>query len=474
MNRSHPAPESHVFYEAQAQSRGSAPVTILCSILFLSGTGALIFETLWLRLSGLAFGNSVWAAALILSSFMAGLALGNAIGASSKIRRWRPLHLYAVLEILVALLGCTIVFGLPLIGVWLRPLWQMLWNFQPTLLALRFVLSFLILLIPTTAMGLTLPVLIEDPILRRSDFGRAIGFLYGANTLGAVAGAVLGEVWLIAAFGLRGTSVAAGLASCLAASLALWVAKKDGGVAEFVSERAFPLRLAANYRFPWRLLLVSFGTGCTLLCLEVIWFRFLRLYVASYSVAFAIMLAVVLMGIGSGGVVSGLIYRRAAKRKEFVAILLLLAAIVVPVCYLLFPGGAVKAPSGSFYFGAWPQIGLLCLVLMFPAAVLSGIFFPTITALVQTGVEDRMNSTGITTLFTTTGAAIGPLLASFVLLPGIGFQSAIIICAAAYALLSILVTERDLLRFVRKLAPASLAVVGLWAAIILILIFFPY
>src|SRR5436853_272676 len=64
MNRSHPAPESHVFYEAQAQSRGSAPVTILCSILFLSGTGALIFETLWLRLSGLAFGNSVWAAAL--------------------------------------------------------------------------------------------------------------------------------------------------------------------------------------------------------------------------------------------------------------------------------------------------------------------------------------------------------------------------------------------------------------------------
>ncbi|PYI72285.1 MAG: hypothetical protein DMF02_04065, partial [Verrucomicrobia bacterium] len=86
----------------------------------------------------------------------------------------------------------------------------------------------------------------------------------------------------------------------------------------------------------------------------------------------------------------------------------------------------------------------------------------------------RMNSTGITTLCNTTGAAIGPLLASFVLLPGIGFQSSIIICAAAYALLSILVTERDLLRFVRKLAPASLAVVGLWAAIILILIFFPY
>jgi hypothetical protein len=61
-------------------------VVVFSALLFLSGTGALIFETLWLRLSGLAFGNSTWAAALILSSFMADLALGNAIAASSRIR----------------------------------------------------------------------------------------------------------------------------------------------------------------------------------------------------------------------------------------------------------------------------------------------------------------------------------------------------------------------------------------------------
>src|SRR5207248_7644367 len=82
-----------------------ARVAILSGILFLSGIGALIFETLWLRLSGLAFGNSIWAAALILSSFMAGLALGNAIAASSKVRRWRPLHFFDLLEVLVAFFG---------------------------------------------------------------------------------------------------------------------------------------------------------------------------------------------------------------------------------------------------------------------------------------------------------------------------------------------------------------------------------
>ena len=175
---------------------------IFFGILFLSGIGALIFETLWLRLSGLAFGNSIWAAALILSSFMAGLALGNVIAASSKVRRWRPLHLYAVLKLAVAFFGCTIVFDLPLLGELMRPVWQMLWNYQPTLIGLRFVLSFLILLVPTTAMGLTLPVLIEDPVLRQTNFGRAIGLLYGSNTLGAVAGAVLGEAYSIQAFGI--------------------------------------------------------------------------------------------------------------------------------------------------------------------------------------------------------------------------------------------------------------------------------
>src|SRR5205085_11190949 len=135
-------PASPMSHEARpGVVRVGAPLTILCAILCLSGIGALIFESLWLRLSGLAFGNSVWAAALIRSSFMAGLALGNAIAASSRIRRWRPLYLYASLDFLVAFFGCTIVFGLPLLGDWLRPVWQTLWNFQPLLLALRFVLS---------------------------------------------------------------------------------------------------------------------------------------------------------------------------------------------------------------------------------------------------------------------------------------------------------------------------------------------
>ncbi len=446
-------------------------VAVLCGVLFLSGTGALIFETLWLRLSGLAFGNSIWAAALILSSFMTGLALGNAL-ASSRIRRWRPLHLYVVLELFVAFFGCTIVFGLPVVGDLMRPVW----HYQPTLLGLRFVVSFLILLVPTTAMGLTLPVIIEDRLLRETEFGRAIGFLYGSNTLGAMLGAILGEAYLIGAFGLYGTSLTAGATLCIAAAIALSVARF--GAARYAGFKStepsahskFPLSFDVSYRPPWGLLFVSFGTGLIFLALEVIWFRFLRLYVASSPTAFAIMLAIVLAGIGVGGLVAGAVFRSSRRSNQMLAILLLAAAILVLLSYLLFPGELIRAPTGVFDLRWW-QIAVLCVALMFPVALVSGILFPAIAAEVQASVGDRMNSTGVTALLNTTGAAIGPLVASFVLLPALGYQTSLICCAAGYALLSLLLTERAAWSFRR---PAGIVVAALWAILIFGLIFFPY
>ena len=445
----------------------TARVAIFSGILFLSGIGALIFETLWLRLSGLAFGNSVWAAALILSSFMAGLALGNALAASLRIRRWRSLHLYAVLEGLVAVFGCTIVFGLPVLGDWMRPVWQTLWSYQPTLLALRFIVSFLILLVPTTAMGLTLPVIIEDPALRQTNFGRVIGFLYGSNTLGAVVGALLGEAYLIGAFGLRGTGLFAGLASCVAAAMALLLARSSGDMS---LHSKFPLRLDASYRAPWRLLLVSFGTGCILLCLEVVWFRFLRLYVASSPTTFAIMLAVVLAGIGFGGIVAGVIHRGSGRLNDLLPVLLLLAAIAALLSYLFFPERLAQTRTGVFDL-SWRVVAVLSLALMFPVAFLSGILFPSLVASVQVSVGDRMNSTGITTLFNTTGAAAGPLLASFVLLPGVGYQWSLLLCTAGYLLLSVMASERSSWSVSQ---PVGRLTIGLCAGAILLMAILPY
>jgi spermidine synthase len=373
-----------------------------------------------------------------------------------------------MLEGLVAFFGCTIVFGLPVLGDWMRPVWQTLWSHQPTLLALRFMVSFLILLVPTTAMGLTLPVIIEDRALRQTNFGRAIAFLYGSNTLGAVVGALLGETCLIKAFGLRGTGLAAGLAVCLAAVMALLVARYSRD--DVSPESKFPLRVDARYRAPWRLLMVSFGTGCILLCLEVVWFRFLRLYVASSPTAFAIMLAVVLAGIGFGGIAAGAIHRGGARLNHLLPIFLLLAAIATLLSYLFFPERLAQSRTGVFDL-PWRVVALLSIALMFPVAFFSGILFPSLVAGVQTSVGDRMNSTGITTLFNTAGAAAGPLLASFLLLPGLGYQWSLLLCTAGYLLLSVIVSERSSWS-IRQ--PVGLITIALCACATLLLAILPY
>src|SRR5205085_1062579 len=219
----------------------------------------------------------------------------------------------------------SLVFGLPQLGEWMSPVFQALWNHQEVLNVLRFSISFLILLIPTTAMGLTLPVLVEDPLLQHQEFGRTIGILYGFNTLGAVAGALAGEAYLIRATGLLGTGLTAGGISCAAAAIA-WLFSGVKPVTLGQTSKRF--RLSLGDRPPWNLLFVSMGAGAIFLGLEVIWFRFMRLYVASTSTAFCVLLALVLIGIGLGSVASSVIPRRlAASPGKLLPIPLLLAAI---------------------------------------------------------------------------------------------------------------------------------------------------
>ena len=183
------------------------------------------------------------------------------------------------------------------------------------------------------------------------------------------------------------------------------------------------------------------------------------------------MLAVVLAGIGLGGVAAGAIHRRSTSLNRFLPVLLLLAAIAVLLSYLCFPGEAVRTPTGAFSLASWHQIALLCLALMFPVAFLSGALFPSIATCVHASVQDRMNSTGITTLLNTAGAAIGPLLASFLLLPSIGFQWSLILCAAGYALLAALCIERSAWSLRQ---PVAFAIAALYAGLIVIIAIFPY
>src|SRR5580765_1410236 len=190
---------------------------LLSAVFFFSGASALIFETLWFRQAGLAFGNSIWASSLVLSGFMGGLALGNALVARAGTRLSNPVRAYALAEAAIALTGVGLVYLFPVLGAMLAPLFRPLLDHPWALNPLRLLVAFLLLLIPSTAMGITLPLLTRALMRDDRSFGRVLGALYGWNTLGAMTGVVAGEMFLVGALGVRGTALAAGALNLFAA-----------------------------------------------------------------------------------------------------------------------------------------------------------------------------------------------------------------------------------------------------------------
>jgi predicted membrane-bound spermidine synthase len=183
------------------------------------------------------------------------------------------------------------------------------------------------------------------------------------------------------------------------------------------------------------------------------------------------MLAVVLAGLSLGSIVSSLIPEQVLPRRQMLPFLLLLAASATLLCYLLFPVPVLPPNLPAVDPAFWRQTALLSLILMFPVAFFSGALLPAIVACVQSAVTGRMNSTGLTILFNTIGAAVGPLLAGFFLLPRLGFQSSLILSAVVYAGLAV-VTSQKRSWAVRRFP--GVAMVSLSAIVVLILALFPY
>ncbi|PYL96790.1 MAG: spermidine synthase, partial [Verrucomicrobia bacterium] len=122
--------------------------------------------------------------------------------------------------------------------------------------------------------------------------------------------------------------------------------------------------------------------------------------------SFCTMLAVVLAGIGLGGLAASAI----RMSRKILPILFLLAAMGTLLSYVFFPVPVLQGDRKVFHIESWPEIAALSFALMFPVAFLSGILLPIIVTCVQEKLKNRMNSAGLTILFNTVGAAIGPIL----------------------------------------------------------------
>ena len=402
---------------------------------FASGAAALLFEVLWFRAFGRVLGNTVWAGALVLTAFMLGLALGGVLAARWARRIRNPARAFAAAEATVAIAGTLVVWGLPaaeaLIGAGLAPLVD-----NATMLAAaRLAFSLLAMLVPTTAMGMTLAFGVRA--LARQETTRALGILYAANTFGACLAPLLAEYQLIGALGLRGTALTAACLNVLAAAIAVSQPNAPARAPE-------PAAPSAGTQSPLRLLAAAALAGALALGLEVIWFRLLILYAPGTDATFALMLSVVLLGIALGGLLAPLL-----SRAGF--------AWLAAGCSLAVVAGYLVA--GPLHIPGPPELLRYALPLMLPAATLSGALFTVLGAGLRGTSENPQPAIGRLTTANTLGAAIGAALAGLVLLPSLGMEKTLFAFAAGYALLPLFLVDSRAAW--RRAWPAALALAGL-------------
>ena len=160
-------------------------------LFFLSGAAALVYQVVWVRSLTLVFGGSHQAVTAVLVAFMAGLALGGwSIGrVVDRVRR--PLALYGWLELGIAAFALLFLGAMRIYPAVYVTLARGRDDSVAYLFVVRALFSVLALIVPTTLMGGTLPVLSRFVSRQPETLRSSLALLYGLNALGAVLGAPL-------------------------------------------------------------------------------------------------------------------------------------------------------------------------------------------------------------------------------------------------------------------------------------------
>ncbi len=417
---------------------GLIPRPLLHLLFFLSGGAALLYQVIWVRQFGNLFGNGVWSAALVTAIFMAGLGVGGHVAGKIADRRPdRALRLYGWVELLIGGWGLLVALALPLAGV----LSSALSAYAPgpdyaslTLgsWAARVVIVTVLLLPSTLLMGATLTLLLQHVMRTQSGAVEAwrAGALYGANTGGAALGAVLADFVLVPSFGALNAQLVAVAVNVLVAAIVLTRSGGKAGAVHPQSSRGLSgLERASADAQPSTALGMN-GAGLALalsgfagMGLEVLWFRFFSSALGGYRSVFALLLAVLLVGMWLGSGLAGW----AAKRTQRPALLQAIAQALLVVTSLLFLAlldvdaarAALNDPGG---FGEHVSNLIPMLKVVALPGVLMGAAYPLLNAVVQSAGPEIGRRAGKLYLYNTAGAVLGSLLTGFVLIPTLGVQ----------------------------------------------------
>lgn len=274
-------------------------------IFFISGTAALIYQVAWQRILAFHSGAGIYSISMIVAAFLAGLGLGSYWGGllSKKVTRISALRTFAGLELgigIFAFLSCYVFYDLLYLKY--AYLFSNIWRAG--------ILHFLLLLIPTTMMGMSLPFITRATVANTSSASRTIGYLYGINVLGAALGALITPWVLIRLFGINGAIFFGAVGNIFTGLVALMIGSrvfpsKIDTVKESLSKGLSKAIEITNAR-PFALWLTLYTvSGFCAISLEIIWFRLIDVAVKSSAFTFGTVLAIFLLGLGAGSLIGG-------------------------------------------------------------------------------------------------------------------------------------------------------------------------
>lgn len=408
---------------------------LVFALFFVSGITGLVYEVAWTRMLITVFGSTTHAVSTVLAAFMAGLGLGSIILGRFADRFNRPIFVYGVLEVLIGIYAVV----LPLLVGGLAGVYSAVFEAfgqQPLPVSiLRFLLSFVVILIPTTLMGGTLPVLSKYAGREFAKIGRNIGALYALNTFGAVVGAFATGFVLLEAMGVSSSVYLAAAVTIVVGLVAVLAGKKVRVEPSYEPavepERAGPV---PTYVASVSLLVIAVS-GAAALAYEVIYTKVLVFSLGATSHAFSLMLTTFLVGLAVGSFIAS----RLVDRSHRPAGLFAMVEILIGVTALLSIYLLSKLDLTRDYLNIWDGGGNLLRLrtagflqtasIMFVPAVFMGAAFPIVTR-----IYARRNlvssSVGKIYFFNTLGAVAGSLIGGFVLVPLLGSARSIAFVAA--------------------------------------------
>lgn len=426
---------------------------------FISGAAALVYQTLWVRLFTLFFGHTTLGISAVLTVFMSGLCLGS-LAAPRLLRRLATrgalLRCAAASQAAVGILGALSpwmidashrvilhfdVLSLPLAAqyaVWLLT-------------------AFIILILPSSLMGLSFPLLMEHAAAERATASSA-GFLYGINTLGAVAGAAACGLALIPLCGMRLSTMIASFLSCAAAMLLLVCQSREREpIAASAVDDTTSFAAA-----PRSVLIALVMTGFAGMACEIAWSRAFALVIGSSTYSFTIVLAVFLAGTAAGS----LLFKRFSRALPLSGLGWPLACAGAGIACLLplfnyLPYLLVRlTPHMNGSMPALWAAGLgFCVIIMSLPVLCMGASFPWAIAVIDSFSERPGRSAAFASAFNTVGAIAGSFIAGFIWMPWIGTHATLRAAALVYLIAALIVWQAagKLRRIAQSLSAAALA-----------------